>query len=112
MERTYYWNSELLVGEAAYRSRLDQAFAQIADNEHRIDSIAWDNCHKIYLALTTKQTEELADLGYDVVRSVSGGTFVSIVKDWYARSCGLVFVTGLTDDGDWIDFIPQIYVDN
>jgi hypothetical protein len=70
----------------------DRVRAALAD----ADSITWDGCHKIYVAMDAQQTEEMAEIGYDPILKVTDvDDAFETLKDWYARSCGLEFISAI-----------------
>jgi hypothetical protein len=67
-------------------------------------AIAFDGCHKIYVLMDTAQVEKMRSYGYgdddgsflvtaDEVRKVE---MLDILKDWYAGSCSLKFIHGVS----------------
>jgi len=85
-------------------------------------AIAFDGCHKIYVLMDDAQVEKMRSYGYgdddgsflvtaDEVRKVE---MLDILKDWYAGSCSLKFINGVTTmpegtdpNEGFTDLIPQ-----
>ncbi len=73
--------------------------------------IAWDGCHKIYLAMDEIKASWFF-AHYDDVRRGDWGDMYSTVLDWYGRSCSLRFVQSVTTNADdanagYVSLIPQ-----
>jgi len=70
--------------------------------EYANDAIlaAWDNCHKIYLAMD-KGSADWFRQHYDTVEESSSADLLSTVNEWYSVSCSLRFIQAVfTVDGD------------
>lgn len=80
-------------------------------------AITWDECHKIYVLLDEEQVELMVSYGYEPIIRASGvkqGVLLNTIKDWYANSCGLRFITAVRSVGEnenpnegFTDLIPQ-----
>jgi len=64
--------------------------------------IAFDGCHKIYVALDNEQVHQMASYGYGdegshliTSMTLTPSEMLSTIEDWYAQSCGLRFVEGV-----------------
>lgn len=57
--------------------------------------IAWDGCHKIYLAMDQVEAEWFAD-SYPHVVKADADTMLATVIDWYENSCFLRFVNAVS----------------
>lgn len=82
-------------------NKIDQAFGDVL---HACDSahlVAWDTCHKIYLAMDEAQAEWFKNNpGYEVVGGTTSEMFDTVLR-WFYQSCGLRFVQSVkTVDGD------------
>lgn len=72
----------------------------------RADSIAFDGCHKIYVLLDTRQTQQMADYGYGedgslLMRVTDPAAALESVEGWWLDSCGLRFISAVrTVEGD------------
>jgi hypothetical protein len=95
-------------------------------------AIAFDGCHKIYLAMDEGQVERFRDLGYGeglsnlvTIDDQTPDSLFRILERWYEVSCGLKFIdavvtnevnpnagfTGLIPQGwesdEWIDITEE-----
>jgi hypothetical protein len=66
--------------------------------------ITWDGCHKIYILLDDEQVAQSTDWGYEVIpveQTIEGRkSALATLKEWYADSCGLRFITAVgTENG-------------
>jgi hypothetical protein len=83
--------------------------------------VAYDECHKIYIAMDEASAEELERGGYTTHRSdyfltkyppvLVPTAMLNTVKRWYRMSCGLRFVQSVSNSIDpnqgFKDLIPQ-----
>lgn len=112
----YKWGDDVL-DENALGVRTMEAFVEIESIVDDIVALAYDGCHKIYLALDQQEAESLRLLGYaddghtseflwagqmDIV------SILDTVQHWYYKSCGLVFISTVKG-GNFKDIIPQIF---
>ena len=66
------------------------------DVEAHIDNtilIAWDGCHKIYMALDEYEADFFRS-GYPYIVEDTSEAMLATLMDWYNASCGLKFVSG------------------
>lgn len=56
--------------------------------------VAWDGCHKIYLALDDVEADWFR-VEYPYVVEANVRQMLSAVKQWWNESCGLRFVQGV-----------------
>lgn len=73
--------------------------------------IAWDECHKIYLAMDPQEADWFRE-EYPVVVEGSPEQLLSTLHDWFDKSCGLRFIqavhTNLDDPNEgFVNLIPQ-----
>jgi hypothetical protein len=73
--------------------------------------VAWDGCHKIYLAMDDEEARFFAD-NYPYYVEDSPTEMAERVADWYAESCGLRFVSAVRHDevdpnAGFTSIIPQ-----
>jgi hypothetical protein len=69
------------------------------------DSIAWDECHKIYILMDSTQTQLMHDYGYPVIHTKEMPfDFVETILGWYEDSCSLRFVDAIETDADGNSF--------
>lgn len=79
------------------------------------DSIAWDECHKIYILMDANQTDLMVEYGYDRMIRAADSTpeaMFATLKEWWDNSCGLRFINAVhTVEGDpnkgFDSLIPQ-----
>lgn len=69
-------------------------------------AVAFDGCHKIYLAMDDDSERWLEQEGYIVARGGSD-LMLEAVKDWYRNSCSLRFVQGVRHLPDYATFAFQ-----
>ena len=111
----YHWGNDIIVGDEALDARIDRAFEQIREALPKAHAYTWDECHKIYVTFSKAETATMRGYGYDPVLMVKDSTpdeVIDTLKDWYLQSCGLRFISGIDYEGDWIDFIPQVFIDD
>lgn len=115
MATLYHWGDSVLDEEATY-DRIEQAFDKIEERVDEIVAIAYDGCHKVYLALDSGEAEAFRRYGYgdgedseflwaSTLHTVS---IMDTLQHWYHDSCGLRFVTAIKD-GQHEDIIPQLF---
>jgi len=73
--------------------------------------VAFDGCHKIYVAMDSHSAKELKGNGYTVLKD-NPSTMLKAVIKWYKESCGLRFVQGMSHNNvnpnlGFVDLIPQ-----
>lgn len=92
------------------------SWAKVEEAMPRAKAIAYDGCHKIYLAMDEQQAREIREMGYGeqaptlFQRVEDPAVALSTVRAWYLRSCGLQFVTAVSGAGnseDFTDLVPQ-----
>jgi hypothetical protein len=74
-------------------------------------AIAFDDCHKIYLAMDEEQVELFKAYGYKVFMT-DNVAVLEVLHEWWADSCGLRFISAVsTVEGDpnkgFVDLIAQ-----
>lgn len=74
--------------------------------------VAWDGCHKIYLAMDDEQADWFRGSGYTCLVEASPEEMFDAVVEWFEDSCGLRFVsavrTTVPDPNEgYDDLIPQ-----
>lgn len=80
------------------------------------ECVAWDGCHKIYLALDAEQAEWFRD-NYEIVVEGTAEEMLAAVDRWWDDSCGLRFVSGVTTNhadpnAGFTDIVPQFAEDD
>lgn len=88
-------------------------------------AIAWDGCHKIYLAMDDEQVRQFKSYGYGqdddgsvliMEEGVGSEAMYAYLMDWYEVSCFLKFISAVwTNEDDpnkgFVDLIPQGWSD-
>jgi hypothetical protein len=75
--------------------------APVEDYIDKAHLVAFDGCHKIYLALDEYEADYFREhygqnaSGGSVVVEADADTMLEAVVNWYAESCGLKFVSGV-----------------
>ena len=67
------------------------------------DSMAWDECHKIYILMDSTQTNQMIEYGYpQVILSTENkkSDMFNLIEDWFDNSCSLRFIEAITTDED------------
>lgn len=69
--------------------------------------IAFDGCHKIYLALDEKEVQRFTqdDSAYETYTASPKDMYLRL-RRWYNDSCDLRFISGIRD-GDFLELIGQ-----
>ena len=73
-----------------------------SDVEDHIDNtilVAWDGCHKIYLALDQQEAKWFRE-GYPYIVQDEPEAMLASVMAWYESSCSLKFVSGVRSNPD------------
>jgi len=74
-------------------------------------SIAWDECHKIYILMDAEQTEKVKGYGYEFMTEMSYSdpyTMLETVVDWYDSSCSLKFIDVVYTENDTDEFYALV----
>lgn len=74
--------------------------------------IAWDGCHKIYVAMDDEQAEWFRTHYNILVESDDDDVLVATLGDWFDRSCGLRFIDAVSTNHEnpnagFVDLIAQ-----
>ncbi len=72
-------------------TKLDDLFIRVADEMRFAKLVAWDGCHKIYLAMDETEAEWFQS-EYEYVFRGTAEQMTEMVREWYEKSCGLRFV--------------------
>jgi hypothetical protein len=78
--------------------------APVEDHIGQAILVAWDGCHKIYLALDEAEADYFREYygqnasGGSVVVEADADTMLATVVRWYENSCGLKFVSGVVSN--------------
>lgn len=78
--------------------------------------VAWDGCHKIYLAMDDEQAEWFRD-EYPHVVEFHMEEMLAAVERWWEKSCSLRFISAVsTNDADpnagYVSIVDQFDWDN
>lgn len=68
-----------------------ELFDEVEEAIHNAHLVAWDGCHKIYLAMDQEQAEWFTE-NYPEIVQASPEVMLATVINWYGRSCWLRFV--------------------
>jgi len=104
--------------------KFDDIWGEVSEALQDAKAIAFDGCHKIYVALDHGQVDEFLKFGYGydegshLVHSISSTPedLLATLKSWYADSCPLRFIqaveSGFEDPNKgFTDLISQGYED-
>lgn len=80
---------------------------QIIEDAHLI---AFDGCHKIYLAMDESQADWFRDSGslYSTAQGGSPDELIATLSQWWNQSCGLRFISAVEGAGSDIKFTTVI----
>jgi len=89
---------------------MEDYWLDVAEACHAAHLIAWDTCHKIYLAMDKTQADWFEE-NYLTERGTPE-EMLETLKRWYERSCWLRFISAVeTNEADpnegFTDLIPQ-----
>ena len=111
-----------------YTPTVQQAFPEpidaVANYIDNAQAIAWDGCHKIYLAMDAEQADWF-QANYDHVirrvvlsplRELDNTNMMIAINNWWAESCMLRFVSAVTTNhadpnSGFYDIVPQGWED-
>lgn len=90
---------------------LDDYWERVEDALPDAHLIAWDTCHKIYVALDETEADWFNKSDYTVVYGDTD-VLLATLRKWYDESCGLRFINGVRHDAvnpnaGFVDLIPQ-----
>lgn len=73
--------------------------------------IAWDTCHKIYLAMDEYEANWFRG-NYDTIVEGPAPVLMATLRDWYKNSCGLKFIQAVSHNAEdpnegFVSLIPQ-----
>lgn len=91
---------------------MDRYWDDVADEVSSALAVTWDEYHKIYVLMDDEQLAIMEGYGYDLVDVTPLHDPVTLLKDWWDRSCGLRFISSVrTNHNDpnagFKDLIPQ-----
>lgn len=92
-------------------STLDNGWTLVSEYVDEAKLIAWDECHKIYLAMDDTQADWFRD-EYPAVVEGSPEHLLTTLEEWFDKSCGLRFINAVsTNEADpnagFVTLIPQ-----
>lgn len=92
-------------------STLDNGWTLVSEYVDEAKLIAWDECHKIYLAMDDTQADWFR-VNYPVVVDGSPEHLLSTLEEWFDKSCWLRFINAVsTNEADpnagFVTLIPQ-----
>jgi hypothetical protein len=68
--------------------------------------VAWDGCHKIYVALDEAEASYFRG-NYDFWLQGSPLAMLNAVEGWWENSCSLRFITATHSNAEWVSIISQ-----
>ena len=81
------------------QSTLPPKFTPLIEWASNAHLIAWDGCHKIYLAMDEEQAEWFRE-NYEIVMDSSLDAMLWKLVDWYDKSCFLRFISAVATNHD------------
>lgn len=96
--------------ETEYKDRV-KSFTNLAD------SIAWDDCHKIYILMDKSQTKQMKSYGYETLHTsaeMNAKEMAETIDKWFEESCGLRFISAVasSSEGDrFSDVVGQFEIE-
>jgi hypothetical protein len=75
---------------------LDIYWGDVEDAVQDAHLIAWDTCHKIYLAMDEVQAEWFRENYAPDVVTGTPEHLLATLREWYENSCGLRFISAVT----------------
>lgn len=80
-------------------TEIPELFDRVVDAINDAHLVAYDGCHKIYLAMDEVEAEWFRNF-YEFVVAGSAEVMLDAVIRWYENSCGLRFVTAVRHDAE------------
>lgn len=74
---------------------IEEGFKALEEYSKNAILAAWDNCHKIYLAMDQEKANFFRENYETVVESSLSESLSSYVKDWFENSCSLRFINAV-----------------
>ena len=85
---------------------LNGQFEEVKEATATAKLVAFDGCHKIYIAMTDVDAKWFEDRDdYEINKSTPSEMYETVIG-WYVGSCSLRFVSAITDD-KFETVIPQ-----
>ena len=85
---------------------LNRYFEQVKEKTATAKLVAFDGCHKIYIAMTDVDAKWFEDRDDYTINKSTPSEMYETVIGWYVGSCSLRFVSAITDD-KFETVIPQ-----
>lgn len=87
-----------------------QRWSDVSDATYDAHLIAFDGCHKIYLAMDEKQAQEFKSFNYETLTAAEllPQEMLEQLKEWYEASCFLKFISSVSTTADGAEFNPLI----
>ena len=83
-------------------------FEKVWDVIHDAHLIAWDGCHKIYIATDAVQAEWFVNAPYSHIETGTAEGMMDILGMWWEDSCGLRFINAVSGGMDNPKFVTLI----
>lgn len=81
------------------KTRRSELWSDVEANIGEAILIAWDGCHKIYLALDQQEADWFRS-SYPYIVEDTDEVMLATLINWYDQSCGLRFVSGVRHNPD------------
>ena len=75
-------------------TKLDELFSEVEEALDGALLIAWDGCHKMYVALDHEQAQWFRD-NYPHTHEASPSDMLSTLRSWWDNSCPLKFISAV-----------------
>lgn len=72
-----------------------ELFDKVRDHINEAHLVAWDECHKIYLALDEIEAGWFRDSGGYTIVTGTPDEMLAILGEWWDKSCALRFISGV-----------------
>jgi len=95
---------------------LEEMFTTVLDEVETAHLVAFDRCHKIYLAMDEIEAKWFRDSNYTVFQGSPMEMYLEVIK-WWNESCGLRFIQSVTHNetnrnAGYKNLVPQGAGDN
>lgn len=70
-------------------------------------SITWEGCHKVYICMDAESHDQQIEWGYDMILVGDKDEAIEQLYDWFNDSCGLRFISAITNGSEFKRLIPQ-----
>tara|TARA_R110002110_G_scaffold171377_2_gene373820 strand:+ start:299 stop:601 length:303 start_codon:yes stop_codon:yes gene_type:complete len=78
-------------------------------------SITWEGCHKLYICMDKESHDQQIEFGYDMIEVSQlehvGGAADQLFE-WFDNSCGLRFISAISNGDSFDRVIPQFEYDD